>query len=175
MKQTDKNLKTVQQITSSLYKGIGQEVLYRKQKDNKAFEVFLIHLYKRYGQTVVGEQFLWDFLTYNMLSLFGRKTMFGSMVMVNWLLSQKSIERWDTRNTEFSDYFISKFLTDRRIKRPSTFEKVDLEDIEDIERSRFFNTEAGYFNCASFTSYNEYSEYCKKCDFKGKCLKRNQK
>ena len=165
----DQNFDIIQEILASLYKGISQESVFRKQKENVAFDKFLSRLYKHYGQQTIGKDFLWSFLTYNMDSLYGRKTQFGSMIMLSWLLSEKSIQRWDERKTEISDYFGSKFLDDHNVQKPSDFDKVDLEDLEDMERGRFFNTEVGCVNCQSLASYNEYSEYCSKCNFKKEC------
>jgi len=165
----DKNLDTIQEILSKLYKGIGQNKVFQKQKENKVFVTFLSKLYKRFGQQTIGPQFLWEFLTYNMDCLFGRKTMFGSMVMLNWILSEKSIERWTTRNTENYEYFNSKFLIDHCIEKPIYYDQIDLEDLEEEERKRYFNTELGFLTCQSLASYNEFSEYCKKCNFKKEC------
>jgi hypothetical protein len=165
----DKNVEILQEILSSLYKGIGQESVFRKQKKNEALDKFLSKLYKRYGQQTIGKDFLWSFLTYNMEALHGRKTQFGSMVMLSWLLSEKSMERWDERKTENSDYFGSKFLDDHNVQKPSDFDRVDLEDLEEVERGRFFNTEVGFLSCQSLASYNEYSEFCSKCKFKIEC------
>lgn len=169
----DKNLDTIQEILSKLYKGIGQDKVFQKQKENKVFISFLSKLYKHFGQQTIGPQFLWTFLTYNMDCLFGRKTQFGSMVMLNWILSEKSIERWEKRNTENGDYFISKFLVDHCIERSVYYDKIDLEDIEELERERYFNTDLGFITCQSLASYNELSENCQKCNFKEEC--RNEK
>lgn len=167
----DKNLKIMYDICLALYKGIGQANVLEKHKENKEFHRFLDKLYTHYGEGVIGEEFLWNFLTYNMTCLFGRKTSFGSMVMLNWLLSQKSIERWNMRDSEKASYFCSEFLRKYGIKREISFEKVDLEDLEELERGRFLNTEIGFLNCQSFATYNQYSPSCQRCRFKKQCRK----
>jgi hypothetical protein len=159
----------IQIVCSKLYEGIGQTNLYKKQKKNEAFIRFSTLLYKHFGHKTVDQNFIWEFLTYNMNCLFGRKTRFDSMVMLNWLLSEKSIERWNSRNLQYSEYHSNEFLERYGIKKEMWFEPIDLEDIEDIERGRFFNTDLGWVTCQSLASYNEYSDYCKKCKFKEKC------
>jgi len=159
-----------------LYKGIGQERTLQYNLKNDQISNFIDKLKHRYKTDVIKKQFLWDFLCYNIGILLQRKTVFDSMILPNWVLSQSSIDRW---NKKFNNWYITKqnFLYRYRISdrefvdeiEAPIYDRIDIEDLEEIERKRFFGTEDGFLNCMLVSSYNPLSEVCRCCKFKQKC------
>lgn len=175
MKPKDQNLEYLKVSLQVLYKGIGQEKYLQRLDINKVSQQFLTKLYKSFSKTEVGSNFIWSFLSFNMNEVYGRKTQFGNLIMINWLLSEKSIERWFNK-PEMADYFTSQFLELFKISTPIfQKERVDIEDIEEVERERFLNTDQGFYHCKSFASYNRYSKSCQICKNKKLCIEPGNK
>lgn len=159
-------------IVDYLYKKTGQKLTLKDKRWSSSIDSFIGILDKEFGLASVGENFLKDYFLFQFSYWINKRTRFDSTIMPNWLLGEKSFERWKNKNEHWS-YFNSQFIERYRIVFDRSFLQFDTEDIEEIERKRFHNQNEGFAHCLSFASFNDCSLSCVTCIFKKNCRKIN--
>jgi len=129
--------------------------------NNKLLDFFIEEF-----QEVIDENFIWDYISFQMEYWSGIKTNFT--LKPDWVFGQKAISRWKKKQSSWS-FYTQQFLNKVEIQRPVEYFKANLKDNFQEIRGRNFGTEQGFADCLSFSFYLETSEYCKVCIFKDVC------
>ena len=156
------------EIFNYIVEKLHAEYIKNRLKD-KDFSEFL-RLYKSQYHIVLSEEVLYDYLIFQ-LQYWKTNNIkrFDGVLLMPWIFGPKAFQRWVDRSSSWQ-HFNEIFCKKHKIKtRWSTFVKVDIEDVIDIERGRFHNTSLGFLHCQDFANKNLYSEFCKKCKFQINC------
>lgn len=105
----------------------------------------------------------------------------GKVIQLNWILGNKSLERWNDRSKKQKKYITlinNKDLRNYKKKKLKIENEIqdsyfiELNEIEEKEKELFFNTDKCFVNCSlNTTLYNHKSKFCMNCKFKDKCKK----
>jgi hypothetical protein len=113
------------------------------------------------------------------------KTRFEGRVMLGWVIGPKALNRWFERDDRGkADYLTNVYFTNKKgvsynnilalfQEKSSNFNKIiELNEIEEREKKRFYNTDRGLLNCMETTFlYNGKSILCLQCIHKSDCKK----
>jgi hypothetical protein len=93
------------------------------------------------------------------------------IVPFNNIFAIKALKRWKDKQPHWL-HFNHKFCKERGLRLNWILPRiVNVSEVEEKERSRFFNTELGFVNCQEYCQYNEYSSFCHRCKFSRYCKK----
>lgn len=132
---------------------------------------FLLKIDKIYGLKTLGDWWAWTYLSFQFAYWSSKKTRFNGNIPVNWVLGDKAIERWNSKPESWY-YYTNLFLARYEISRPVHYYKGSVNQLFELERKRFHNTDEGFLNCLSFSEYSPKSVSCLTCKFRSKCKKR---
>ncbi|HSY76447.1 MAG TPA: hypothetical protein VK890_06305 [Bacteroidia bacterium] len=138
-----------------------------------------------YSIVQITESLLIGYFEFQFSRYSGIKTPRGkNNIMLNWVIGQKAMQAWLTRNIK-KRYFVKwKINKDFKLKLKLAFKsevKVNngpsflnqLNQYEEQEKQRFHNTPDGYGYCAMMTTlYTPNSILCRSCKFKLACIER---
>ena len=94
---------------------------------------------------------------------------FDGVIPFSWLFGNNAVKRWYNKNDHWK-YFNELFCAKNGIKTEwIENETINVFDITEDERKRYFNTEEGFVHCQEFAGYSSDSQYCSKCNFKNMC------
>lgn len=157
------------ELLSYLYKKTNQNIDIKDKKYNSLLEKCLDIFEKEINFSCIGINFLREYFIYQFCYWIDkRETKFKSAIMPSWLLNKSAFERWANKNKCWK-YFNTMFEKEYRITFQRNFTKVNLEEIEEIERKRFYNRDEGLIHCVELSSFNKCSVTCINCKFKSIC------
>lgn len=160
--------KQIIEITDQLYSKTGQNISLKDSSFKVYLDGFIDILDEKVGLPSIGTSYIRDYFIFQFNYWIDKNTRFGSTIMPNWILGKAAFQRWMDKNEHWK-YFNSLFIKKYRIIFDRNFTRVDLEDVEELERKRFHNQDEGLIHCRDFSSYNKYSTYCKTCRFRRDC------
>lgn len=146
--------------------------------DRKLIISYIKWLDEKYHKEEIGVDFLINYFEFQFSHYVGMKTKFNKVIMLNWLIGKKAIERWEKRNpklkwivkvrinSEFSLNLRETFKAENQIKKQTEREGFisQTNESEEIYKRRFHDTLKGFVYCQMFTTlYNPKSELCKVC------------
>ncbi len=115
----------------------------------------------------------------------GISTKYGkNSIVLNWIIGKAAIKRWEDRDIEkgwlvkirlkrdvdmkLSKAFKSEIMKERQEASRKMFDEVN--DYEEKEKQRFYNTIKGFIYCMTTTTlYNPKSKFCEGCNNKKIC------
>ena len=132
--------------------------------------------------TILGEDYLRSYMEFQFNYWFEHDAKYGkgTSIQLEWIIGNKAWKRWIGRSEKYkkaTSHFVRKNL-----KRKIKF-KIDgvrnkgwgdsmkrVNDIEEFEKSMFYNSAKGFINCTlNTTMYNHKSIKCVTCKYKEKC------
>jgi hypothetical protein len=184
-------------ILAELYEKHNQKLIgnkkYKFKIDEKREQIltkFVEELNKKV--TLVGENFLNEYLTYAFGKYAGRKNPWGGFnrFPISWIVSKTLLKKylkepsgmkWFLKNKlQKSNKTLNNRETNKIIlkssftKEEEAKEKLDMvikiNDFEEIEKARYYNSIKGRIWCVDFTTlFNPVSSLCVECKFAEKC------
>lgn len=136
--------------------------------NEKTVLLFLQKVGRYYDLELLGDQWCWDYMSFQFAYWSSKKTRFNGNIPANWIFGDKALERWNSKPDTWT-YYTDLFLKKYEIERPVEYCKHSTREVYEIERQRFHNTIEGYINCQSFAKYSSKSLSCLTCKFKAKC------
>ena len=152
-----------------------------KYKPNKSdfgsFRKFFDYYQARYKKVKMTDAFLIEYMNKQFEWIFYRDEvteMKLNNVRLTWLFGQKAIKRWEEKMADKSHSAHRKFKKEGlALKGKSYIAEIDynaVEDFEENERARFYETEAGLTWCLENTTlFNGKSILCQNCPFAVEC------
>lgn len=136
-----------------------------------SFEKYLVDQYSR----SVGSLFLYDYFAFQYEYWLGLDTWIGKgKIPVSWIVGKKAIGRWISR--PYRDLTKARAIIKQYQIPPIIEEKTEkinvtkIQEWEELEKSRFHNTEEGLGLCVHTTSlFNPNSDLCVTCTSQEKC------
>jgi hypothetical protein len=153
------------------------------EREIKQIQNFILILHKKHQYNIfsLGINWMIDYFAFQFEYWSKLTTRFDGKIMLNWIVGKKAIERWEGRNKDHWKYFIEEFLSAKKIdknnlinafSRPAEGLYLQNRRVEDIERSRFYNTPRGLLNCIEKTTrFSQRSSFCITCNYKIDCKK----
>ena len=97
-------------------------------------------------------------------------------IQPEWIFGDKALKRWEKTDKKISAFVVRKNLK-KDIKFKAEFKKenwnnivLKLNDKEEQNKTKFFNTVKGFYFCLETTTlYNHKSKYCFDCKFNKDC------
>lgn len=163
---------TVGKIYQKIYRRACDAPMYKVEgsKDTATIQSFLKLIDKKYSLASIGNQFIYDYITFQFNYWTQKDTRFGKSVPIGWVFGAKAFKRWLERPNHWKHHTAKNLavkgitpgiLIGLNFKKPNALE---IHQSEEQEKLRFLNDEIGFANCIeSTTLYNHLSEYCQKC------------
>lgn len=150
-------------------------------RERKLIENFTNFLIGEYHGSI-GEEWLYRYFVFQYEYWRTKKTRLGStgLAQIAWIIGKDAYSRWEKRQTYFWYFCQQNFLKFNSAVNFTNFsyyinkhEKKKInQNIEDIERKRYLNTQQGLIHCLSYTNlFNPNSEFCIKCNNSVICKK----
>lgn len=107
----------------------------------------------------------------------GTYNRFGSKsIQIEWIYGKTAFERWAKLNPKYFNFIMNKNIR-KKVDYKVDIKKenwdniiVQINELEENDKERFFGEDECFDNCYLFTSlYNHKSHFCMKCDLKIKC------
>jgi len=120
-----------------------------------------------------GVQTMYDFLIFqlNYWEYADKMKRFDGKIPLEWLIGQTAYRRW-TLKSEHWKYYNDKYCEKHGLKTQWIVEEVvNIFELEEKERGRYFYTEKGLLHCLDHASYNKDSIYCVKCKYQEICCR----
>lgn len=152
-----------------------------KYNPNKAdfgsFRKFFEYYQERYRKAQMTDAFLIEYMNKQFEWMFYRDEVTEhklNSVRLTWFFGAKAIARWEAKLAEKQQSSHTKFKKNGlALKAKSYKSEVDyteVYDFEELEKSRFHNTEAGLIWCIENTNlFNQKSPFCENCIFASEC------
>jgi tRNA uridine 5-carbamoylmethylation protein Kti12 len=151
-----------------------REYEFNIKKNRKFFENLLKRLYKKYGASL-GDQLIWDYLTFQVMVYSDLKTKFGKgKFPVSVIVGEKAIKRWDNKSDGWlheCNLFRKKLGIIRPVKEINTLKSISHKKYKERERKRFYNTDRGLLHCFELKLFENFSKECINCKNRGDCKK----
>lgn len=118
----------------------------------------------------VGDGWLYDYVCYQFQRVKDFESKFyGARTMPAWIFGQKALKRYREASYEEKSY-TEKFKADLGLRNPLyKTGKIDLRNLFENERSRFYGTYKGLVHCLSLELFDVKSEFCNRCMHKSVC------
>jgi hypothetical protein len=137
--------------------------------NEKDIDSFLKRLGKKMDLVPLGEQFAWDYVSFQFCYWAEKKHIRRrGQYPSSWIFGEKALKRWEERGENWS-FFVDDFLGRMEIVRPMKYFGADFSEVWEEERKRFYNTEEGYVNCLLNSKYDSHSLLCNRCKFSKTC------
>lgn len=134
------------------------------EKDEKMIDNFVKSL-----PEYVDEDWLFDFLLFGFGRYADKTTHCGKgNVQLNWVIGKKALEAYKNK-TEQQLYYTAKFKIEKGISKRIKKQTPLSDEYLNRERSRFLNTEMGFFHCKENMLTYETNKVCLRCKFKKMC------
>jgi len=155
--------------------------------DRVTLEKFLNYIDEKYRMESVGVDFLINFMELQFQFYYKRELKYGiSSIGFNWIIGKRAIGRYEKiKNIDFKTGWSRhsrKIRKDINLKILHKYNKkthgdqqkitefLKYNEIEEIEKKRFYNVEEGFVWCVTNTTlYNHISNSCLFCKFKQNC------
>lgn len=150
-----------------------------KGRDKKILDNFLLKLSKHYNLKSLGEEFWFDYFSFQFERFRGKTTRLGTnRVMFSWIIGSVALEKWFKKSKEYS-YFVEKGLLKQfniHKKDIIHLRKIILKDCTKLnilyenEKKIYYNLDKGFLHCLSFTMlYEKESNWCQNCKNQNLC------
>lgn len=141
--------------------------------EKKVTEHFIQILQKQYSLSSIGPNFLFQYFTFQFQYYSTLKMRWGKWIMLPWIIGEKAFKRWEKKKENWW-YWCEKFLQEKNVKFDEIVHReingVTLNQWEELEKGKYFNTDKGLVNCLNHTTlYNSHSLFCMRCQFRRKC------
>lgn len=152
-----------------------------KYKPNKAdfgsFRKFFSYYQTRYKKRQMTDAFLIEYMNKQFDWMMYRDEVADNKlnkVRLSWFFGPKAIERWEKQLAEKVVFNSSQLRTEDVALKAKSYNSVldysELHSYEELERSRFHNTEAGLIWCVDNTYlFHSKSKFCLGCKFAQEC------
>jgi len=154
------------------------------RKDRLLICKFKVWLNKNYKQHQINESLLIQFFEFQFSRYSGIVTPKGkNSIILSWIIGPKAINEWQNRNVRKRYLVTWRINKEFKLHLEKTFAQVKVNNIpkyllsinqyEEAEKRRFFNTKEGYIYCGQFTTlYNPISISCQACSYRTECSER---
>lgn len=149
------------------------------ESNKKTISKFIKWLDTKYGKRSVGINMLFEFFALQFYYYSHPGAIQSKRyIQIGHIIGDKATERWENKNQYDSKDSISwassigVLVSDISEVINYTEPKITLNQLEDIERKRFYNTSYGLTTCLTLTSgYQKNNDYCKLCKWSIDCRK----
>jgi hypothetical protein len=92
------------------------------------------------------------------------------MIPFSWIFGNSAVNRWKKKPENWG-FFNDQYCKKNNIKTQwiEMKKEINVFEIEETERSRYFNTEFGLLHCSDHVRYNVNSSFCKRCKYQEIC------
>lgn len=126
---------------------------------------------------ILQEEYLSKYFDYQFNYWYKRDAKYGqgTSIQLEWIIGKKAIKRWEEVDKKYLTWIISKNLKkDHKIlikkKQNKDYIVTELNEVDELEKQRSFNTVKGFWNCLiNTTLYNHKSIHCMECNKSSKC------
>lgn len=148
-------------------------------RDRKIIISFIKWLYSKYHRSEIGVDFLTTYFEFQFSNYVGMKTKFNKAIMLNWIVGNKAIQRWEERNPRLKWVVKVKINKEFSLKLKEAFKKENksktlnekelfiknVNQNEEKSKKQFYNTLKGFLYCQAHTTlFNKKSELCCQCE-----------
>lgn len=134
---------------------------------------FLVELHKEIGLAHIGENYIYDYLIYQFNYWIDKNVQFGDKITIKKVFALVSLKRYINRPTDFN-WFKAKEQIEPYLSpiKEKVIKDKKLNQGEELEKQRFYNTKKGIANCLeSTTLFNHRSSICASCKNRTTCKK----
>ena len=158
----------LQVFYSYFYKKVLKREPSFSDKTDKTMLSFCRQMDKIYGESISSD-WLFDYLTFQFEKFTGDKV--KMQVQMNWVFGKKAIAKWQQRNVDHVDHFLSLFREKHNLKRSDLIKAVTnvSDEYKSRERNRFKDRFMRVVHCTELNLFDETHADCKYCFMKNKC------
>ncbi len=175
---SDNLVDEVKRIYELFYKklsGTDHFILSLSQKETVLINNFLELIENKFNSKGIGIHFIFDYFIFQFDYWITKETRFGKKIPLSWFIGKKAFDRW-LKRPEYDLWHAKQTAAQYGIhisliqKQREVLDIKKINESEEIEKKRFYNTLEGLVNCQETTTlYNHRSSLCLMCCWKGDC------